>query len=199
MFVNSVVSIHCVVRGLCSCKLSVQVPRIARWVPATARLSCFITSSRLLMLLPMMTMTMVFWDETGEWMWLRRRSRTTWRYSASATVCLDRVRSGPAGEWFLHSTRWEAFWRTSTTALPKYVLAPSTCCILYKFSLKFNSHLQRDHTGKTRDRGLNRPKLARVSQIYPVLVCCVRQKNLEVINVRDIPWAFVKTSKQLGI
>jgi len=30
MFANSIVSIHCVARGLCSCTLSVQEPRIAR-------------------------------------------------------------------------------------------------------------------------------------------------------------------------
>jgi len=43
MFANSVVSIHCIGWGLYRgpiCKLSVQVPRIARWFPATARPSC---------------------------------------------------------------------------------------------------------------------------------------------------------------
>jgi len=56
-----------------------------------------------------------------------RRSRITWRYSASATAYLGRVRSEPAGGRFLHSTTLEPFSRTSTTGLPKYVLMPSIC------------------------------------------------------------------------
>jgi len=40
-FADSVVSIHCIARGLCRRKLSVQLLRISWWFPATARPSCF--------------------------------------------------------------------------------------------------------------------------------------------------------------